>query len=61
VDDGGVRRVAAGTGLRLHPVDTLVGQPPTAPATGAQNTYVNRMEQILSVLSGALRCDSGNQ
>lgn len=59
VDDSGVRRVAAGTGMRVHPVDTLAAAPTAG--TREQNTYANRMEQILGVLSAALECDSGNQ
>lgn len=58
-DDSGVRQVAAGTGMHLHPVDTLAAGPTTA--TRGRNTYATRMEQVLGVLSAALECDSGNQ
>lgn len=59
VDDSGVQALAAAAGLEIHPVDTLAGTPTSG--TPAQNTYLNRMEQILSVVSGALGCNTSEQ
>ncbi len=59
VDDSGVEKVSAAAGLKVHAIDTLAGVPSSG--TPAQNTYLNRMEQVLSVLSGALGCNSSEQ
>ena len=59
VDNDGVRQVAAGTGTRIHSIDTLTGTPDGG--TRGQDTYTSRMEQLLGALSGALGCDSGTQ
>ena len=59
VDDAGVEAVAAATGTKTHPVDTLVGAAPGG--TSAPGPYLDRMEQVLAVLSGALGCTSVEQ
>lgn len=58
-DNRGVEEVAAAAGIKVHAVDTLAGTPVTG--TGAQNTYMTRMEQILGVVSGALGCNPSEQ
>lgn len=59
VDNAGVRAVSGTAGIRLHTVDTLAGTPTTGIPT--QNTYLNRMEEVLGVISGALGCSSNQQ
>lgn len=58
-DNRGVSRVAAAAGVAIHPLATLAGVPTSG--TARENTYLNRMEEILATISGPLGCSSSQQ